>query len=810
MTVPDPLDCFVNRAEATEKLLDMARKSTELEIVDLKGVQGSGKSLLLERIEDKLAKDTDVAVVRLSMGAYDITDGHATDEAAIRRHASHDKYRQLLDALAKRLDAEAFEPLVAATAPPGGENASHAELDTLDAARHEEMTRTFLSCASTFATKRRAVILLDDFERVLGQDVAFWLLTDVVANLSNALVVIARIMSLRGLPGRPAVVPIDLGNLDRSHVVAYLHYRLGRIEAVDDLADAIFGFSSGHPEAVSLAADLIDQRGLHDRVSVVAFFNSLSSDPQRIVHELVEKIIAGVEDPDVAAALRLCWVARRLDAGLLRALLRDRVSGDGDRDRFGRLMAALTEYSFTEQCRDVQATDTPAWRFHDLSVRSATRSCARATRSLYEELHRRCAAYFSDRLRQADEAIPSETSYARALRHDSSAWQALAREWLYHLAHLSNRQEAGVALARMYLNAFYWWGWYEPYSLCDQVLEDWERTQHTPEDLDWRDDLRAFRGAYPTVWDRQTPNWDDVQGLMEDLRELGGLNIDGSALSKDQRRLRVLIDTFLAQSHLRRDEPDPSGEEFYRDARALLEDAPEDQWLRPWIAFWLGQSALERNDLKTASDECERTMTWGREEVDYEALAAAWQFRGDINWRTGDLAAAVWGYVMSVGYAFELLANQPDQYCKLFFDEMSNGAVRRIRALWSNGRREAAIQACVTVRQFYSPLAERLGSALGSPEFPDLLDNGHDDDLRTILLLELPGEEILERRIAIRAAARFLRRQLDELERTGPAEWPIAQAQGGPLQAGPLPGRPSRLRWGLAPAEKRQPRESAR
>ena len=198
----------------------------------------------------------------------------------------------------------------------------------------------------------------------------------------------------------------------------------------------------------------------------------------------------------------------------------------------------------------------------------------------------------------------NESSYARTLRHDAPMWQSLQREWLYHSSHLSNRREAGTEFAVMYLRTFYWYGWYQRSSLCDGLLADWNLSTDGNEDREWLELLQDFGASYPTVWEGQDSDWDAVEEVMCKLQSMGRVNGNIDTLTTGQRRLRALTNMFIAQSRLRRIPPDYSGMEKYEDARQVLEQLSEDQWLLPWVAYWLGQSAFEKDDLDTASREC--------------------------------------------------------------------------------------------------------------------------------------------------------------------------------------------------------------
>lgn len=83
--------------------------------------------------------------------------------------------------------------------------------------RREQVVDAFIESVTELATTRRAVLLLDAADVLLRQDVGFWLLTDVVAHLTNAVVVVARTSPKPDLPGRPDAERFTLVNFGREH-----------------------------------------------------------------------------------------------------------------------------------------------------------------------------------------------------------------------------------------------------------------------------------------------------------------------------------------------------------------------------------------------------------------------------------------------------------------------------------------------------------------------------------------------------------------------------------------------------------------
>jgi len=826
------LEFFVDRTAATEQILHLLSSTHEPTVIEVQGIRGSGKSLLLQHlrslVEDLPRQDRAVRTVLTSLRAYALPRSDGQDGEAVAAE-SDEQYRRLLTALAARLapgDDTAFAGFADAALPTvvdidargaqvrGGDivigddarvdvggslGSAHLEvsvaLTDAEARRRGRgrMTRAFRAACAALARGHRLVLLLDDGDDVLRQPAGQWLLDDVVLPGPDLFVVVVRGESEHHLT--QAALSIHLTNLGREHVAAYLARRLPATAPLEDFTDAIYRFSAGHPDAVSTAVDLVEQRGPAGHEALIQLFADLPTGRGEHLSRLVDAIIDGMDDPRLREAFEVAWIVRSFDAPLLAALL----TGPGEVARpvsdYVRVVEALSEYSFTEPCAAPASPGGTGWRFHDFIRRERDRRFARRDPATYVELHRRASDYFGARLAE-EEGRPDETSYARALRQDGPVWQSLQRQWLYHLEQMSDRRAAGTRFAVAYLRTFYWYGWYEEHSLCPDLLQDWQLTQHTDEDAQWLALLQDFSAAYPTVWRHQDPDWDTVEEVMWQLLALGGAAGDLAGLSTDQNRLRAVCSMFIAQSRLRRVPPDVSGQQFYEDARRLLRDLRQEQWLGPWAGYWLGQTALELGELERASRECETALALAGEQGDEELRACAWQFRGDLRYRRGDAARAVRAHLLGLCAAFRFLGLPAvsDAYTRSFYDEVASGLAARILTMHQDGAPGPARAGCATVRAALAPVWTALGVCPLPPDnSAQALQRADVGALRSALLLDHPPREALRERIVVRRACGLLRRTAESLERDDRAD---------PGPADPGPGSPeggvlSRLRYDL-------------
>src|SRR5207249_1529070 len=95
-------------------------------------------------------------------------------------------------------------------------------------------------------------------------------------------------------------------------------------------------------------------------------------------------------------------------------------------------------------------------------------------------LHDRAARYYTTELARTDQKRTQESAYLQWYRYEDAEWQRLIQAWLYHLAHTDERSHARLALARVYFDAFWWWGAYVEFPFCEELLDTWEQTQTAP------------------------------------------------------------------------------------------------------------------------------------------------------------------------------------------------------------------------------------------------------------------------------------------------------------------------------------------
>jgi len=577
----------------------------------------------------------------------------------------------------------------------------------------------------------------------MNQELGHWFLCELVPQLNNIVVVLARTKSHQELPGCPdRLVRVRLGNFSLKGVSAYLEKRLNRLPLPDGLFERIYQLSGGHPQAVSLAADLALQHGL-DEPDLLRVFDDLPTSRREQTRALVDRIITAIEDKDVQKALEVGNVVRRFDSDLLRHLMAETEAEDETTlIRYQDIITKLEVYSFTE-CH------SGYYKFHDFIRREMEQRLEKNDPARYEELHRRAASYYVHCLTAYEEKLRDATPYLRWYRYEDPEWQAIMAEWLYHLAHTRDRTTARLTLARVYFDAFWWWGCYLGFPFCERLLIEWGQTQTLPEDQEWLRLLRKFHDSYPTGYEKRGKgDWLQVEMALHRVRQLGGFGRNISELADDDRsHLRAITDLFLAEARRYRRVDDEKADQYYQEAYNLFVQA-DDRWNMSWTLFHLADLHMERGQSDKALELCQRSLSLARapDIQDYEVIANDYRVRADVSWQQSDLCSAFQNYARAIfySYAFQGLPPPPDFYTWAFYREMMDRTLARLRSLWESCQKAEAINACTYLHDFWTPYWELVGRPSVVPTIETLLAESRLEDLRAYLFPSEPREEELE------------------------------------------------------------------
>ncbi len=381
-----------------------------------------------------------------------------------------------------------------------------------------------------------------------------------------------------------------------------------------------------------------------------------------------------------------------------------------------------------------------------------------------DELHRRAANYYGGKLRGYDNEHPEVNSYQRWYRYEDPDWQELKIAWLYHLSRAQDRTSALLAFARVYFDAFWWWGWYCEFPYCNRLLSACARTQTRDEDQEWVHALQQFHQSYPAGYGRQDPGrWDLVEEALCKLRALAGLDGDiGDLADENSRHLQAITNLLLAHSYQYQNVYDLRADECYREAHALFSNIPEDDWNIPWILYEHGDLYRRRGELDRTLDNCRAALALARSASsdimgqDCEVIANAHRVLADVYRQQGHFDLALGHYARAAFYAYATQGiNGPDPYTRAFYKEITDRTAAWLQSLCASDRLGEALQASASLRTFWTlaglPTIEGLET---------LLTQGRTEELVIYLFPAPPSDDDLKAPETYRARTRRLVTQM--------------------------------------------------
>jgi hypothetical protein len=253
-----------------------------------------------------------------------------------------------------------------------------------------------------------------------------------------------------------------------------------------------------------------------------------------------------------------------------------------------------------------------------------------------------------------------------------------------------------MAIVRIYLYAFWWWGYYQPFAFCEAMLEDWEMRTPSIQLQAVYEALREFRANYPEGYEkRNKPGWPKVKACLLFLRERLGLDGDVEQLSKEQQHTRAVMDFFLAEAYGYAQNGDLAlAMQTYESARARFE-ALGDTWNASWLLFYMAdliKDVGQTDDERAANEALARAYCLASIRLaesatllkrDPEVLGNVYRVLADLDFAAGDYVRTVHDdfHATAYAYAFQGIPNIPDSYTAEFFDEITRKAADRIAAL---------------------------------------------------------------------------------------------------------------------------------
>jgi hypothetical protein len=400
-------------------------------------------------------------------------------------------------------------------------------------------------------------------------------------------------------------------------------------------------------------------------------------------------------------------VPRRFNSALLKALL------DGEAADAGELFEEFGRLPFVEDVTRPGEGPSRTWlRVHNYVRAGLLDQVVRMDAPHFDVLHDRAARFHSDKVVDETAAVP----YGEAFACERPEWQHHKREWLYHRAHAQNeavRRQALLECARVFLEAFWWWGNYVHFDFCDQLVSDLGHMVRLDGDrgATWdglvklEDGLRRLLVAYPPRSGKHAGNWDLVENALLQVQSACGV-ARGKPASDVEAKVRALLKTFLAHTCRYRDVPDPRADEYYRAAEAGFR-AVGEYWSTAWVLaeraglrFEQGHVDDEFRDLWLAAAGMVQSPPGSDNEPlapEEENAANLHRLRGDACSLQGDhLRAATW-YRRAVlhAYLFHDAGDRPDEYTLQFYVDIRARALNRLVELVAKGDLDGALACAV-------------------------------------------------------------------------------------------------------------------
>jgi hypothetical protein len=585
-------------------------------------------------------------------------------------------------------------------------------------------------------------LLVDNFHVVADPACREWLL-DSLTRRPRSLVVVTR------RPGQEIPSPVAttymLRGFTPAEVRACLMARLGQDTVSDQVvAEVMRGTGSG-PLAVATLCDALTgkkDKAINEILAELAarpaeepLIQQVCLTARRLVRDACLEII-GKDDAEVPVFDYLT-VMRGVDGSLLA-----RVLGDYgvDEERADALMSWLAGRSFIGRYDD----EEEGFRLHEHIRQQRT---AEIPGERLRRLHERAETVYRHLVGEFETPdLECDDAHYGWLQYELPEFQRLVREWIYHAvlgqgARL--RRKTALSVTQFFLEAWYWWGCYVQFPLCEQLLSDFERItgERTGADREWLAILSRFHRNYPRGWQHTADpaSWDQVKDAMRALRHRAGFSVRPPRLDDAiGGTLIMLISTVEAHAHWFRRPGDPAAAaRCYHNAlehvRAQVAAGYQrNAWCEPWIVFecadmWhdfgdIDQSAMMLHELDAFAESAE-----DKEILDRDLRCRTARLHGDIRRARGDYQGAIDAYAKSamLAYVYHVWQEALDTRVTDYSLELHVETTARVGAGLADIKRHAPRQWAEGIARmwtFFEPY-RRAGDGENA-EFPRLMLDG--------------------------------------------------------------------------------------
>jgi NB-ARC domain/TIR domain len=415
-----------------------------------------------------------------------------------------------------------------------------------------------------------------------------------------------------------------------------------------------------------------------DTLRALRLLSALRPDPDAFGLDLFEQVTGGT--PDMADELE--------DTGLIYEIRDGLCAGVGSIDDSG-------------DCYGIHRTIAD-WLFTGLDPADAKKVWAKA------------ASFLADRLNEIEEAN-SGSDYDRWYRHESPVWQQTMYDLRYYLLKAGDYEKASFILTKAWIGGFWWWGCFDQFEFCDQLMENW------PADLDKEggdlvrdiNDLETIKESYPKETEgnrfEKMDSWKKVRESLQGLRARRGLDGDPTNFDNDQCDLRGLLSIFLAETYRFGERDYKTATGFYKDAVSMFSRqfaVDMKLWNLTWAQYHLADCLHEARESEDAdvigatdaNSICSDAIATEKKKKDgdQEVLARLYRLRGEIDVSNGRLDAAAGDFHNAVYHAYRFQVykdlespSDPDVYTLKYYPKMASSVILRLFDLHDHDKNHA-------------------------------------------------------------------------------------------------------------------------
>jgi len=586
-------------------------------------------------------------------------------------------------------------------------------------ASQAQLDHAFLEAWQAWGANHTMLLTVDHFEVVAGSRLGDWLV-DMVLKLPRLVTVLACTPAARATFTEPGPVQVhQLTAFTRDEVGDYMRRRFDPQPIDDQMVEVTHRFTDGHPGGVKLVAGMLSELPPSEvnAVELRRILDRLPDEPWAQWAELVDLILGSVGS-DLTDAVRACAVANTFDEPLLAHLV-----GAGE-DGTTTIITQLQGLDLIRRSTD--EAGTAQFRVRDFIRRALVRKLRDIDNRRWAELHRQAAAHYFDRLTSIEDGMVD--GYAGWYRYERPDWQHAKSEWLYHSSSLPDAGELTRArFVLVFLEAFYFWGCYQPFEFNRTLLWEWHRADdpfdESPrepsstvpeEDAQLREALTFLLDHYPPGYVKVSDRWGELRARLKRIERLCGLGRGGRLRDPDGDRAKALLRVFMAHTQRYQVPPAPGADADYRAALEAFV-AQDDGWMEAWLQYERADLAIDegRSDaaveaLRSSGTRLGALVADG-DDWDEELLANLCRASGDVLWacHQTDEAMAFYGRAVLHAYRFQGIPHSPDEYTQRFYDEITSRVQDRLRELVAHEQVQDAVAAVERLSAVFTPSLTR-------------------------------------------------------------------------------------------------------